>query len=92
MGIKALDNLPDHLIDHAALGVKSQAQNDSRYVNITGDTMTGDLNFPSTGYVMRDSNGLRWRVTIGTDGAFVINAITSTGEIGTPWLFLFGAI
>lgn len=35
MGIKALENIPEHIIDHAALGVKSQAQNDNRYVTLT---------------------------------------------------------
>ena len=65
---------------------------ESQFVEISGDTMTGDLNFPVTGFVMRDSNNLRWRVTVNTEGALVTTAIVSTGEMGTPWLFLFGTI
>jgi hypothetical protein len=35
--------LVNHIIEHEALGVKSQANLDSRYINVTGDTMTGAL-------------------------------------------------
>ena len=61
------------------------------YVQKAGSTMTGDLYFPANGYVMLDSNGVRWRVTVGTDGALTTTAITE-GAIGSPWLFLFGNI
>lgn len=64
---------------------------ESQFVAVEGDTMEGDLEFPATGFLMTDSNGIKWRVTIGTDGAIVTTAILGT-EIGTPWLFLFGAI
>jgi len=43
MAINALENLPEHLIDHAALGVKSQTALDTRYLKLTGGTLTGDL-------------------------------------------------
>ena len=69
----------------------SQADNDARYVKKSGDTMTGDLNFPVLGYVMRDSNGVRWKVTIGTDGAIVTTPVATT-PMGTPWLWMFGTI
>ena len=33
----------------------TQDQADARYVNISGDTMTGDLNFPTTGFIMNSA-------------------------------------
>ena len=36
---------------------------DERYVNVTGDTMTGDLIFPATGFILTDQNGVQWRAT-----------------------------
>lgn len=65
---------------------------ESKFVAVAGDTMTGDLNFPATGYVMRDTNGVRWRVTVGTDGALITTQIVTTGELGSPWLWMFGTI
>ena len=47
-----------------------------KYVNTTGDTMTGDLIFPETGFLMTDSDTVQQRVTIGTDGV-----LTSTVEV-----------
>jgi hypothetical protein len=61
------------------------------FVNKSGDTITGDIVFPVSGYLMRDANGVRWRVTIGIDGVLTTSEITE-GAIGSPWLFLFGAI
>lgn len=49
---------------------------DSRYVNVDGDTMIGDLVFPVTGYLMVDSNGVYWRVTIGIDGELITSSET----------------
>jgi hypothetical protein len=61
------------------------------YLPLAGGTLTGDVDFPANGYVMRDSNGLRWRVTVSTDGTLTTTALTE-GAIGTPWLFYFGTI
>jgi hypothetical protein len=42
MGIKPLENLPEHIMDHEAIGVKSRSYNDNRYVTITTQqTITG---------------------------------------------------
>jgi len=75
--------IPKHIKVHEALGVKSQAQNDNRYVKKSGDTMTGDLNFPVTGYLMTDSNGVKWRVTVGTSGNLT-TTLYVVDTIGTP--------
>lgn len=48
---------------------------DDRWVNVSGDTMEGDLIFPVTGFIMTDSNGEQWRVTIGTDGTLTTTMI-----------------
>ena len=54
---------------------------DGVYVRIAGDVMTGDLEFPVTGFIMNDGTN-RWRVTIDTDGALVTTLIPVT--TGTP--------
>ena len=69
---------------------------DSKYVVLdpdssTRNTMTGDLTFPDTGYIMKDANGIKWRVTVSTNGALTITVVATT-PIGSPWLFLFGNI
>ena len=61
------------------------------YVKISGDTMTGDLEFPATGYIMKNTNGVRYRVTITTDGVLTTTPMATT-PLGSPWLFLFGNI
>lgn len=43
MAIEALNNLPEHIIDHAALGVKSETALKDTFVELAGDTMTGNL-------------------------------------------------
>jgi hypothetical protein len=35
MAIDPLANLPEHLIDHAAIGVKTKTQNDNLYVTLS---------------------------------------------------------
>lgn len=55
---------------------------DSRYVNVTGDTMTGDLEFPVTGFIMDDGASL-WRVTIDDTGALVTTVEAVVG-VGNP--------
>lgn len=50
-------------------------------LSLSGGTMTGDLIFPVTGFVMIDADGFYWRITINTDGALVA---TRLGEPGTP--------
>lgn len=53
---------------------------DDTYVNVTGDTMVGDLRFPPEGFLMSDGTNL-WRVTIDTNGAIVT---TPEGSSGGP--------
>lgn len=59
-------------------GSSSQAENDTRYVNVTGDIMTGDLIFPATGFVMKDTNGVQWRVTVETSGNLTTTEIVTS--------------
>jgi hypothetical protein len=61
------------------------------YLPLAGGILTGDVTYPATGYIMLDSNGVRWRVTMNTDGSLQTTAITE-GVIGTPWLWMMGAI
>lgn len=39
-----------HIVEHTILGVEDTTFNDSRYVNTSGDTMTGDLSVPDEAY------------------------------------------
>ena len=61
------------------------------YLPLAGGTLTGDLTYPATGYIMTDTNGVKWRVTVGTDGTLTTNPVATT-PLGSPWLFLFGNI
>lgn len=61
------DRILDELREQEGL---TQDQADTRYVNISGDTMTGDLNFPVNGIVLSDGSG-NWRVTLDATGHFV---------------------
>jgi hypothetical protein len=54
---------------------------DNRYVNQSGDTMTGILN--STGFVASTSTG---RVGLGTDGGGSVSIGRQTGENSTPYI------
>ena len=70
-----------HIKVHEALGVKSQAQNDTRYVNTLGDTMTGTLEFPVTGFIM-NSDTKRFLITINDEGTQAITDIsTNAGKM-----------
>lgn len=51
--------------------------------------MTGELDMADNAVILKDSNGIRWRTTINTDGALVTTAIAGV-PVGSPWLFLFG--
>lgn len=53
---------------------------DSRYVNITGDTMTGDLDLQEHFLVLKASDGSRWRVSVETDGALRTSVIVDPGS------------
>lgn len=54
------------------------------FVHISGDTMTGDLIFPVTGFIMTDPNGVQWRVTIDILGSIVTTQIV----VSTAFLLL----
>ena len=51
---------------------KSYTTLDSRYVNVTGDTMTGDLKFTNKGlhFIPGDTNQYLWKVYGSTDGSY----------------------
>lgn len=51
----------------------------------SGGTITGDVTFPVTGFLMTDSSGNTWRVTINTSGA-IVTTLVITGPGG--WLSL----
>lgn len=61
---------------HPSSDLSDFTEFDDRYVNVTGDTMTGDLFFGNSniGIVLQDSNGVNWRVTVDTDGNLVVTA------------------
>lgn len=63
----------------------------SEKLSLSGGTITGTVTFPATGMILKDSNNLRWRLTVDTTGALTTTAIVE-GTIGSPWLFLFGNI
>jgi hypothetical protein len=73
------------------LGKLREADTVSSVFPASGGTFTGDVTYSKTGYIMTDSNGTRWRVTIDTLGVISTTAIVSTG-MSTPWLWMFGAI
>ena len=79
----------DALLDEVVMHDHGATTGD--YLPLAGGTLTGDVNYPATGWVMLDSNGVRWRVTVNTDGSLQTTAITE-GAIGSPWLWLMGAI
>lgn len=60
-------------------------------LNLSGGIVSGDITYPATGYIMKDSNGVRWKVTVGTDGALITTAVATT-PITTPWLWMFGTV
>ncbi len=43
----------------------------------SGGALSGDLIFPTGGFVMTDLDGVRWRVTISTAGVLQITVISS---------------
>lgn len=53
---------------------------DARYVNVTGDSMTGDLTFPEDGFVMTIGTA-SWRVTIDNTGALVTTLISAGSSV-----------
>jgi hypothetical protein len=61
------------------------------YLPLAGGTLTGDVNYPLTGFVMKDSNNIRWRVTVNTDGSLETTAIVA-GAQASPWLWMMGTV
>jgi ribosomal protein S12 len=61
------------------------------YLPLSGGTLTGNVAFPVSGFTMRDSNGVRYQITINTSGEFVITEIVATA-VGSPWLWMFGTV
>ena len=62
-----------------AAGGLTLAQADARYLKLTGGTITGDVNFPSTGIVMTDESGnVLWRGRLTTAGAWDITQLLTT--------------
>jgi hypothetical protein len=47
----------------------------NRYLPIAGGAMTNDLIYPGNGYLILDTNGETWRVTILSDGTIVTQLI-----------------
>ena len=68
---KLLDELLLHT--HSADDLSDVSALDNRYVNVVGDTMSGDLIFSDAtkGIILLDMNGVQWRVTVDTTGALV---------------------
>lgn len=79
----------DALLDEVVLHDHGATVGD--YLPLAGGTVTGDVNYPLTGYVMKDSNNVRWRVTVNTDGSLVTTAIVA-GAQASPWLWMFGTV
>ena len=71
--------------------VRAKGQLDDWYVNVEGDTMTGQLNMQDNAIILQDSNGANWLLTVNTDGALVTTQQTGN-IIGSPWLFYFSNI
>ena len=55
-----------------------------KYVEKAGGTMTGDLVFPVTGFIITDSNTTQWRVTVETTGNLTTTEIIVT-DPGFPY-------
>jgi hypothetical protein len=61
----------------------SRSTADSRYVNVTGDVMTGTLDMQKNAIILQASDNTRWNLTIDTTGALITTQIT-TPTPGTP--------
>ena len=57
--------------------VRSNTELDTRFVNVSGDTMTGNLVLGTHFLSLTDSNGVVWHFTVDTSGAIV----TAPGEV-----------
>lgn len=77
---KLLDEELSHR--HPASDISDFSLLDDRYVNVTGDSMTGDLFFGSSaiGIILTSPGGSLWRVSVDDTGALV----TSPTEGGSP--------
>jgi hypothetical protein len=49
------------------------------HLPLNGGELSGDVVFPSTGFVMKDSNNEEWRITVNDDGVLVttLNSLTT---------------
>ena len=91
MAIEALNNLPEHIIDHAALGVKSETALKDTFVELAGDTMTGDLiiskNDPKITLTdTGDSNSSTWDRS---DTTALVSHKNKVEEGGAPYAIQF---
>lgn len=53
------------------------SRTDARWVNVTGDTMTGTLDMGTNAIILRSSDGSRWALTVGNDGALHTDLLLS---------------
>jgi len=50
------------------------------FVNITGDTMTGNLTMGTNWVILEDSGGTEWKITVNTDGALITSEVSTVIE------------
>lgn len=53
---------------------------DDAYVNANGDTMTGPLDMGTNAILLQDTDGIKWILTVNTDGSLQ----TSMSMAGNP--------
>jgi hypothetical protein len=63
---------------------QSQTETDARYVNTSGDTMTGELDMQDNAIILKSDNNKRWKVTIGDDGNLISTEIITINS-GIPY-------
>ena len=73
-----------HIVEHEILGVDDTTTLDNRYVNTSGDVMTGELDMQDNAIILEASDATRWRVTVDTSGALVTTQIVTAGLTGQP--------
>jgi hypothetical protein len=57
---------------------------DTHYVNVDGDTMTGELDMQDNAIILEAPNGGRYKVTVANDGSLVTTAIVAGDNAGSP--------
>lgn len=63
-------------------GAITQSDADARYVNVAGDTMVGDLNFPATGFTIVSASG---GPTTGNPIGLLLALTYSSGASGSTY-------